>query len=191
VPLQHTNAPPPCLPTPHFETRGQEIDIEDVLMAAIRWLHLLAAVLFVGLPVASAIVFLPLFRRYVPPEDLGEFFAAYRERAAFVIWTGIGLFATTGISLFLFNKNYNGDLWDVTANGWTVALTIKHTLVLGLAPLAVYLVNVVMPKLAEALMTAAPEAAKLMWRFNLILTAYALSGIAVLFLIAGARTTGT
>jgi uncharacterized membrane protein len=159
-------------------------------MAAVRWLHLCAAVLFVGLPVSSALIFLPLFRRHVPKEDFGEFIAAYRERASFVIWTGIGLFAVTGISLFLFNKNYNGDLWDITANGWTVFLTIKHTLILGLAPLALYLISVVMPKLAEALMTGAPEAEALMRRFRLLSTVWAALGVLVLFLIATARTAG-
>ena len=160
-------------------------------MTAVRWLHLCGVVLFVGLPLVSALVFLPLFSRYVPKEGFGEFFAAYRDRASLVVWFGIGLFAVTGLSLFLFNPNYNGDLWDVTANGWTVFLTIKHTLILGLAPLALYLVNVVMPKLAEALMTGAPESEALMWRFRVLSTAMAVLGVLVLFLIASARTAGT
>jgi uncharacterized membrane protein len=159
-------------------------------MAAVRWLHLCAAVLFVGFPVVSALVFLPLFRRHMPPEDLGEFIAAYRDRASMVVWFGIGLFAVTGISLFLYNPNYNGDLWDVTANGWTVFITIKHTLILGLAPFALYLVNVVAPRLAEALMTGAPESETLTRRFRFVSVCWAILGIIVLFLIAGGRTAG-
>lgn len=147
--------------------------------------------LWVGFAVHSALVFLPLIRRHLPSEAMGDFIAAYRDRASFIVWTAIGLFAVTGVSLFLFNKNYNGDLWDVTANPWTVFLTIKHIVVVAWVPFALYMVNILMPKLAEALMTGAPEAEKLLRRFHRFSIAMAWLGILVITLIATAKTVGT
>ena len=141
-------------------------------------------VLWVGFAVHSALVFLPLVRRHVPPEAMGDFIAAYRDRASFVIWTAIGLFAVTGVSLFLFNKDYNGNLWDVTANTWTVFLTLKHTLVVGLVPLSLYMVNILMPKLAAALKSGASEAKALAERQKSVAVWTALLGILVLLLTA-------
>ncbi len=148
-------------------------------------------VLWVGFAVHSALIFLPLVRRHLPPEAMGDFIAAYRDRASFVVWTAIGLFAVTGVSLFLFNRNYNGDLWDVTANVWTVFLTLKHTLVVALVPLALYMVNILMPKLAEALLTGAPEAEKLMRRFWRLSIVMAWLGVLIITLIASAKTAGS
>lgn len=147
--------------------------------------------LWVGFVVHSALVFLPLIRRYVPPDSMGDFIAAYRDRASFIVWTAIGLFAVTGVSLFLFNKNYNGDLWDVTANPWTIFLTVKHIVVVGWVPFALYMVNILMPKLAEALLTRAPEAEKLLQRFNALSILAAWLGVLVITLIATAKTAGT
>jgi hypothetical protein len=148
-------------------------------------------VLWVGFVVHSALVFLPLVHRHLPPEAMGDFIAAYRDRASFVVWTDIGLFAVTGVSLFLFNKNYNGDLWDVTANPWTIFLTIKHIVVVGWVPLALYMVNILMPKLAEVLLTGAPEAEKLLRRCNRLSILAAWLGVLVITLIATAKTAGT
>jgi uncharacterized membrane protein len=157
--------------------------MEDALVAILRWLHLTATVLWLGLAVSSVLVFIPLSRQHVPKEAMAAYITDLRNRAAAVVWTALSVFAVSGMVMMLLSDNFKG-FGDYFANSWTIIITLKHFIIGGMALLAIYQLNGVMPKLAAALKSGAPEADALAARQKQVATWISLLGIVVLLMTA-------
>ena len=157
--------------------------MEDALLAVLRWLHLTATVLWIGLAVSSVLVFTPLSRQHIPMAAMSDYISDLRKRAAAVVWTAIAIFSVSGFSLMLMSDNFNG-FGDYFANTWTIVITLKHAVIGGMVLLALYQFNGVMPKLAAALKSGASEAKALAERQKSVAVWTALLGILVLLLTA-------
>jgi uncharacterized membrane protein len=164
--------------------------MEDAILGILRWLHLTATVLWIGLAVSSVLVFNPLARQHIPASAMGNYIADLRKRAAAVVWTAIAIFAVSGFSLMLMSDNFNG-FGDYFANSWTIIITLKHAVIGGMVLLALYQLNGVMPKLAAALKSGVPEAKSLAERQKMVVVLTALLGLLVLLLTAIAEVSAT
>ncbi len=140
--------------------------------------------------VSSVLVFAPLSQGHIPMAAMGDYIAGLRKRAAAVVWTAIIIFAVSGFTLMLKSDNFKG-FGDYFANSWTIIITVKHAVIGGMVVLALYQLNNIMPKLAAALKSSAPEAQALGERQKSVAFWTALLGILVLLLTATAEALAT
>jgi uncharacterized membrane protein len=157
--------------------------MEDALLALLRWLHLTATVLWIGLAVSSVLVFIPLTRQHIPKSAMADYVADLRKRAAAVVWTAIAIFAASGFVLMLTAASFGG-FSNYFANSWSILITIKHAVIGGMVVLVLYQFNSVMPRLETALRAGAPEANALAGRQKSVAAWIAGLGILVLLLTA-------
>jgi len=160
--------------------------MEDTLIAILRWLHLTATILWIGLAVNSVLVFMPLSRRHIPQTAMGDYISDLRNRAAAVVWTALAIFAVSGFILMLLSDSFKG-FGDYFANTWTIIITVKHLVIGIMAVLAIYQLNSVMPRLAAALKSNAPGAGTLAARQKSVAAWIAGLGILVLLLTSVAE----
>jgi uncharacterized membrane protein len=128
----------------------------DILEAILRWSHLLATVLWIGLVVNSALIFQPLFREVIPQSSKGAYLEAWLTKSKPLIWIAIVTFAVSGGLIMILSDNFKG-FSNYFANSWTVVMTLKHVVVFGMVFLGIYQLNGLMPQLVAALKNSAPE----------------------------------
>ena len=80
----------------------------DWVWAAIRWVHLVAAIAWVGGQLFLVLVLLPVLRRALPPAQRTPIVAQLGQRFAVVSWISLGLLLVTG---FL-NGERRGVAWE-------------------------------------------------------------------------------
>jgi uncharacterized membrane protein len=90
------------------------------------WLHMLAAVTWVGSLAAISILVLPTARRTLQPLQQIDFVTAIQTRVEGVAWFSLALLAVTGLFQMSSNPHYDGFL--ATSNQWSLAMLAKHTL---------------------------------------------------------------
>jgi uncharacterized membrane protein len=90
------------------------------------WLHMLAAVTWVGSLAAISILVLPAARRTLQPMEQLALIAAIQGKVEGVAWFSLGLLAATGLFQMSSNPHYDGFL--ATSNQWSLAMLTKHTL---------------------------------------------------------------
>jgi uncharacterized membrane protein len=103
--------------------------IPDWALALTFWIHFLAAVTLVGSLVATSILVLPAART-LPPLDQLNLIAAIQKRMEPTAWFSLSLLIVTGLFQMSLNIHYNGFL--SVSNQWTIALLVKHILVVTL-----------------------------------------------------------
>jgi uncharacterized membrane protein len=90
------------------------------------WLHMLAAVTWIGSLAAISILALPSARRSLQPLDQIAFVTAIQTRVEGLAWFSVGLLAVTGLFQMSSNPHYDGFL--ATSNTWSLAMLAKHIL---------------------------------------------------------------
>jgi len=103
--------------------------IPDWALALTFWIHFLAAVTLVGSLVATSILVLPAAQTLDPLEQL-NLIANIQKRMEPTAWFSLSLLIVTGLFQMSVNIHYNGFL--SVSNQWTIAILVKHILVVTL-----------------------------------------------------------
>lgn len=120
------------------------------LLAFFYWLHMLATVTWVGSLVALNVLILPALRKVLSPAEQVSVLEAIQRRLEPLAWFSLAVLIVTGLFQMSVNPNYNGLL--ATGTRWSLALFIKHVLVLVLIALSAVQTWEVFPALRRALL---------------------------------------
>ncbi|HUH96100.1 MAG TPA: CopD family protein [Anaerolineales bacterium] len=100
--------------------------VPDWALALTFWIHFLAAVTLVGSLVATSVLILPAAGTLNPLDQL-NLMATLQKRMEPAAWFSLSLLIVTGLFQMSLNVHYNGFL--SVSNQWTVAILVKHILV--------------------------------------------------------------
>ena len=103
--------------------------IPDWALALTFWIHFLAAVTLVGSLVATSVVVLPAVKTMDPLNQL-NLIASIQKRMEPAAWFSLSLLIVTGLFQMSVNIHYNGFL--SVSSQWTIAILVKHILVVSL-----------------------------------------------------------
>ena len=103
--------------------------IPDWALALTFWIHFLAAVTLVGSLVAASVLVLPAAQTLDPLNQL-NLIATIQKRMEPAAWLSLSLLIVTGLFQMSVNIHYNGFL--SVSNQWTIAILVKHILVIAL-----------------------------------------------------------
>ncbi|HUI89205.1 MAG TPA: CopD family protein [Anaerolineales bacterium] len=161
--------------------------IPDWALALTFWIHFLAAVTLVGSLVAAALLVLPAARALDPLGQL-NLIASIQKRMEPAAWFSISLLIVTGLFQMSVNIHYNGFL--SVSNQWTIAILVKHVLVVTMIVVSAVQTWDVLPSIRRLLLrkdkASQEEALRLQrreaWllRANLILAVLILGATAVM-----------
>ena len=161
--------------------------IPDWALALTFWIHFLAAVTLVGSLVAASLLVLPAARALDPLGQL-NLIASIQKRMEPAAWFSISLLIVTGLFQMSVNIHYNGFL--SVSNQWTIAILVKHVLVVTMIVVSAVQTWDVLPSIRRLLLrkdkASQEEALRLQrreaWllRANLILAVLILGATAVM-----------
>jgi putative copper resistance protein D len=158
-------------------------------LALTFWLHLLAAVTWVGSLVAISLLVLPAATRTLKPVDQLALLDAMQRRLEPVAWFSLSLLVATGLFQMSVNIHYNGFL--STSNQWSLAILIKHGLVVGMIVASAVQTWEVLPAIRRVLMrkdrAGAQELSGLQRRETLLLRVNLILALLILLATAFAR----
>jgi uncharacterized membrane protein len=120
------------------------------VLALIYWLHILAAVTWVGSLASISVLILPASRRTLSPIDQLAFIESVQKRLEPIAWFSVSLLIVTGLLQMSVNPNYNGFL--STSGQWSLAILAKHVLVATLIGVSAAHTWDVLPAIRRALM---------------------------------------
>ncbi len=153
------------------------------------WLHMLAAITWIGSLVAIYVLVLPISRRVLQPVDDLALLDGVQKRLEPVTWFSVSLLIVTGLFQMSVNPHYNGFL--STSGQWALAILAKHTLVAALVAVSAVHTWDVLPSMRRALMrkqkTGEEEFLRLQRRERALLTASLVLGALILLATAVMR----
>ena len=123
--------------------------IPDWALALTFWIHFLAAVTLVGSLVATSILVLPATQTLNPLDQL-NLIANIQKRMEPAAWFSISLLIVTGLFQMSVNIHYNGFL--SVSSQWTIAILVKHILVVSLIVVSAIQTWDVLPTIRRLLM---------------------------------------
>ena len=97
-------------------------------LALTFWIHFLAAVTLVGSLVATSVIACP--PATLDPLNQLNLIASIQKRMEPAVWFSLSLLIVTGLFQMSVNIHYNGFL--SVSNQWTIAILVKHILVVSL-----------------------------------------------------------
>ena len=97
-------------------------------LALTYWLHLFATVAWVGSLAGVSLLVLPAMQRSLDAENQLIFIEAMQRRLEPIAWFSLSVLILTGLFQMSVNPHYDGFL--STSSQWSVAILIKHGLVL-------------------------------------------------------------
>ncbi|HEX2698227.1 MAG TPA: CopD family protein [Anaerolineales bacterium] len=133
-------------------------DVPSWALALTFWLHFLATVTWIGSLVATPLLVLPAANRTLKPVDQLALISAMQTRLEPVAWFSISLLVATGLFQMSVNIHYNGFL--STSNQWSIAILVKHVLVVTMIAVTATQTWEVLPSIRRVLMKkdkASPE----------------------------------
>jgi len=155
--------------------------IPDWALALTFWIHFLAAVTLVGSLVMTSILVLPAARTLDPLDQL-NLITAIQKRMEPAAWLSISLLIVTGLFQMSVNIHYNGFL--SVSNQWTIAILVKHILVVALIVVSAVQTWDVLPTIRRLLLrkdkASKEEASKLQGREAWLLRANLILAILIL-----------
>lgn len=122
----------------------------DELLAFFYWLHMLATVVMVGSLSALSWLILPLLPKLLSPQEQVHFLDALQRRLEPLIWFALGVLIVTGLFQMSVHPNYNGLL--ATGTRWSLALLIKHLLVVSIIVVSAVQTWEIFPAVRRALL---------------------------------------
>ncbi len=159
------------------------------VLASLFWLHMLAAITWIGSLVAIYVLVLPISRRVLQPVDDLALLDGVQKRLEPVTWFSVSLLVVTGLFQMSVNPHYNGFL--STSGQWALAILAKHTLVAGLVAVSAVHTWDVLPSMRRALMrkqkASEEEFLRLQRRERALLTASLVLGALILLATAVMR----
>jgi len=120
------------------------------LLAFFYWLHMLATVVLVGSLSALSWLLLPAMRRSLSERDQVSLMDALQRRLEPLVWFCLGLLIVTGLFQMSVHPNYNGLL--ATGTRWSLALFVKHLMVVLILEVSAVQTWEVMPAIRRALL---------------------------------------
>jgi len=120
------------------------------LLAFFYWLHMLATVVLVGSLSALSWLLLPAMRRSLSERDQVPLMDALQRRLEPLVWFCLGLLIVTGLFQMGVHPNYNGLLAPGTR--WSLALFVKHLMVVLILVVSAVQTWEVMPAIRRALL---------------------------------------
>ncbi|MBO9369376.1 MAG: CopD family protein [Chloroflexi bacterium] len=120
------------------------------LLAFFYWLHMLATVVLVGSLSALSWLLLPAMRRSLSERDQVSLMDALQRRLEPLVWFCLGLLIVTGLFQMSVHPNYNGLL--ATGTRWSLALFVKHLMVVLILVVSAVQTWEVMPAIRRALL---------------------------------------
>ena len=97
-------------------------------IALVFWLHMLAAVTWLGGLAVIALLVLPAAKRVLKPADQLAFIEGVQRRLEPVAWFCLATLIATGLFQLSVNPHYDGFL--STSGQWSLAILTKHSLVI-------------------------------------------------------------
>lgn len=119
-------------------------------LAFLYWLHMVATVILVGSLSALSWLVLPAARKLLSVQQQLSLLEAIRRRFEPLLWFCLGLLIVTGLFQMSVNPNYNGLLAGGTR--WSLALLLKHLLVIAVIVISAIQTWEVFPALRRALL---------------------------------------
>ncbi|MDP3111360.1 MAG: CopD family protein [Thermodesulfovibrionales bacterium] len=120
--------------------------MKEVILAAAYWLHLTATVVWIGGIAFILFIAIPSAKQVLGGEA-GKLMAEISRRFTPSVNYSIILLIVTGIALTGLNKQFIGI--GNFGNNWTLTLTLKHLLVLGMIVIHFYRGLMLAPKIAK------------------------------------------
>jgi uncharacterized membrane protein len=118
------------------------------LIALSTWLHALATIVMIGYYVFTGLIYLPIFERHMPANDLRDLLEQASARLRPYFGGSLLIFLVTGTHLMLINESYLG-LGNFFGNAWSVLIVVKHVLVLTFLALAFYSERAFLPQISD------------------------------------------
>jgi uncharacterized membrane protein len=113
-------------------------------------MHMLATVVLVGSLSALSWLLLPAMRRSLSERDQVSLMDALQRRLEPLVWFCLGLLIVTGLFQMSVHPNYNGLL--ATGTRWSLALFVKHLMVVLILVVSAVQTWEVMPAIRRALL---------------------------------------
>ncbi len=120
------------------------------LLAFFYWLHMLATVVLVGSLSALSWLLLPAMRRSLSEREQVSLMDALQRRLEPLVWFCLGLLIVTGLFQMSVHPNYNGLL--ATSTRWSLALFVKHLMVVLILVVSAVQTWEVLPAIRRALL---------------------------------------
>ncbi len=120
------------------------------VLASLFWLHMLAAITWIGSLASIYVLVLPISRRVLRPVDDLTLLDGIQKRIEPVTWFSVSLLIVTGLFQMSVNAHYNGFL--STSGQWALAILAKHTLVAALVAVSAVHTWDVLPSMRRVLM---------------------------------------
>ncbi len=122
-----------------------------VVFSIMNWLHMVALLVWLGGMIATVVFVVPVAEsalgRTLGPAVMGRFMGSFAKRTRIPAYVCMGIFIISGITMWTLNKNSLG-LFNY-GSSWTNVLLIKQILFVVLIVLAVYMMEVIIPKIEE------------------------------------------
>ncbi len=158
-------------------------------LASLFWLHMLAAITWIGSLASMYVLVLPVSRRVLKPVDDLAMLDGMQKRLEPIAWFSVSLLIVTGLFQMSVNPHYNGFL--STSGQWALAILAKHTLVAALVAVSAVHTWDVLPSMRRALMRRQKadedEILRLQRRERALLTASLVLGALILLATAVMR----
>ncbi len=119
-------------------------------LALTFWLHLLATVTWVGSLAGVSFLVLPAMQRSLNSESQLVFIEAMQKRLEPIAWFSVSLLVLTGLFQMSVNPHYNGFLSISTQ--WSLAILIKHLLVVVMVVVSAVQTWEVIPAIRRAIL---------------------------------------
>ncbi len=119
-------------------------------LALTFWLHLLATVTWVGSLAGISFLVLPAMQRSLNSESQLVFIDAMQKRLEPIAWFSVSLLVLTGLFQMSVNPHYNGFLSISTQ--WSLAILIKHLLVVVMVAVSAVQTWEVIPAIRRAIL---------------------------------------
>ncbi len=119
-------------------------------LALTFWLHLLATVTWVGSLAGISLLVLPAMQRSLDSESQLVFIEAMQKRLEPIAWFSISLLVLTGLFQMSVNPHYDGFLSISTQ--WSLAILIKHLLVVVMVVVSAVQTWEVIPAIRRAIL---------------------------------------
>ena len=152
------------------------------LLIAIKWIHLMAAVAWIGGMFTNFFIYMPALAKVLDPPTMGKLMGAVMKRFRVMVYTSISLLLITGIlSGFVL-----GGANDLSSGGsWVIILFAKIAVVAVMVILAIYAFEIMAPRVAKiAAEGPSPKLAKIQKSQKMLAMTGFIMGIIVLTLSA-------
>ena len=149
----------------------------ELILATSYWLHLIATVIWIGGITFILFIAIPSTKQVLGTES-GKLMGEISKRFTPLANYSIILLIITGLVLTGFNKQFSGI--GNFKNNWTLVLTLKHVLILGMVAVHFYRGLVLAPRIART-EPASKKASLQKLSLNLVKVNFCLGLIVLLF----------